>query len=81
MIFSNKIYKIIDGQNVSLSAESESALNLYIYNKSLKKYQISTISERSCVFCKEFNGQKIIKLSNGKVAIASNDFITITDEN
>lgn len=81
MIFSNKIYKIIDGQNVSLSTENENTLNLYIYNKSLKKYQISTISEKICVFCKEFNGQKIIELSNNKIAIASNDFITITDEN
>lgn len=81
MIFSDKIYKIIDGENVSLFSTDNNKLNLYILNKSMKKYIISTNLNANCVFCDNFNGQKIIELNDNFIAIGSNDFITIINKN
>lgn len=81
MIFSNKIHKIIDGENVSLFSTNGNELNLYILNKSLKMYIISTNSNLNCVFSNNYNGQKIIELNDNFIAIGSNDFITIMNKN
>ncbi len=80
MIFSNKIFKILSGGNISLYAESNNSLNLYIRNKSLKKYKISIVLNRDCVFLKEYNYSKIIQLNPTTLSIASNGFITIANE-
>lgn len=82
MIFSNKIFKIVNGENVSLYPENEESLILYINDKILKKYRISTISNRNCVFIRSYNYKKIIQINNEKLGIASNGYITIeTEEN
>lgn len=81
MIFSNKVYKIIDGENVSLFAQDENSLFLYIYDKSLKKYRISENLNKNCVFCKNYNYKKIIQLDINNLAACSNGYITITNEN
>ena len=36
MIFSNKIYKIINGQNATLFEKDENTLNLFLFDKTLK---------------------------------------------
>lgn len=81
MIFSDKIFKIISGDNVSLYATSSEDIYLYLYNKLTKKYKILINSNRNCVFCDNYNAQKVIELGNDILAIGSNDFITIMDKN
>ena len=80
MIFSDNIYKIIDGKNVSLYANTINNLKLFIRNKSLKEYDILINLNRNCVFCREFNYSKIIQLNQNTLSIASNGYITIADE-
>lgn len=79
MIFSDKIYKIIDGKNVTLFAKDNSTLNIYLYNKSLKMYEISTILNRNCVFSKSYNFKKIIQLNN-TLFCGSNGYINLDYE-
>lgn len=81
MIFSDKIFKIIDGENVSLYAEEDDKLNLYIFDKSLKYYRISTNLNRNCVFSKNFNYNKIIQLNQDNLCVASNGYITLLNKN
>ena len=80
MIFSNNIYKIIDGNNVSLYADSINNLKLYIHNKTLKQYDILINSNNNCVFSKEYNYSKIIQLNPSILSIASNGYITTINE-
>ena len=80
MIFSNKIYKIVDGINPTLFQENENILNLYIYNKSTKKYQIQLKDKRNCVFLNQYNYKKIIQLDNKTSCVCNNNFITISNE-
>ena len=42
MIFSNKIYRLDSGKNISMYATSNNKLNLYLYKKSMNLYDIST---------------------------------------
>lgn len=81
MIFSDKIYKITSGENVSLYADENDRMNLYIFNKSLKNYQISTILNRNCVFCKDYNYSKIIQINTNTICVASNGYITLLNKN
>lgn len=81
MIFSDKIFKIIDGENVSLYAKEDDELNLYIFDKSLKFYRISTNLNRNCVFSKNLNYNKIIQLNKNNLCVASNGYITLLNKN
>jgi hypothetical protein len=80
MIFSNKIYKINDGQNPTLFQQDKDTLNLFLYNKSLKKYKISTNNKKNCVFSDEYNYKKIIQLSNTAYCPCNEEFITKINE-
>ena len=62
MIFSNKIFKITSGKNATLFQKDENTLNLYLFDKTLKKYNILLNNKKNCVFVKEFDYQKIIQL-------------------
>lgn len=81
MIFSSKIYKIVDGKNISLFADENDKLNLFIFNKSMKYYQISIISDRNCVFIKNYNYEKIIQLNSNSFCLGSNGYITLKSKN
>lgn len=80
MIFSNKITRIVDGKNASLFCDDKNTEFVYILNKSLKKYKILSNLNRNCVFCDNYNAQKIIELNNNNLAVCSNDFITILNK-
>lgn len=80
MIFSNKIYKINNGTNATLFAENSDILNLYLYNKTLKKYQIQLNNNKNCVFIKQYNHRKIIQLNTNTICPCINGFITIEKE-
>ena len=62
MIFSSKIYKIESGKNVSTYAPNENELFLYLHNKTLNLYNISTNNKLNCVFINKTNHHKIIQL-------------------
>ena len=81
MIFSNKIYKILDGKNPTLFQQDKDVMNLYIFNKTLRKYQILINNKKNCVFSKIYNYNKIIQVDNNNYYTCSGDFITKTDEN
>lgn len=81
MIFSKRIYKLIDGVNPTLFQEDENVLNLYIFNKSLKKYRILAKDKTNCVFIKHFNFEKIIQLDNNILCPYNKNHITIINEN
>lgn len=80
MIFSNKIYKIIDGKNPTLFQETKDVLNLYIFNNSLKKYQILSNVKTNCVFSKQFNYDKLIQISDEIYCPCNGEFITKINE-
>lgn len=80
MIFSEKIQKIIDGENATLFAKDENTLNLYICNNPLKKYDISIKINKNCVFSKMYNYKKIVKLNQNTICPCSNGYITIQKE-
>lgn len=80
MIFSDRIFKIINGKNISLYADDIDVLNLYIHNKNTKLYKILLNSNKNCVFSKEYNYSKIIQLNSNTLSIASNGYITLVNE-
>lgn len=81
MIFSSKIYKILNGENATLYSEDDNSLLLYIFDKSLKNYRISLDLNRNCVFLKSFNYKKIIQLNQNQLCLASNGYITLSNSN
>ena len=81
MMFSNKIYKINNGKNATLYYNDNNSLNLYLFDKSLKLYNILIDKNMNCVFLKNFNYEKIIQLNNNTICPCNNKFITITNEN
>lgn len=81
MIFSDKIFKIVDGKNATLYKNNQDELNLYIFDKSMKKYVISEISNRNCVFSKILKYDKVMELDDNLLAVCCNDFITIIGAN
>ena len=80
MIFSNKIYKIINGSNGTLYSHSKDELTLYIHNNSLRKYKILNNLNKNCVFIKEYNYKKIIQINDDLLGLASNGYITTNKE-
>jgi len=80
MIFSNKIYKIINGQNATLFAKDENILNLYLFDKTLRKYEISLKDNKNCVFINESNYEKIMQLNENNYCVCSNGYLTVTNE-
>ena len=80
MIFSNKIFKITSGKNATLFQKDENTLNLYLFDKTLKKYNILLNNKKNCVFVKEFEYQKIIQLNNETLCICNNNYITTINE-
>ena len=80
MIFSDKIYKINSGTNVSLYAKDVNTLSLFLLDKTLKTYDILINSDKKCVFSNMYQYKKIIKLNQKQVCPCSNSFITLCDE-
>ena len=80
MIFSDKIYKINSGTNVSLYAKDNNTLLLYLFDKTLKSYDILINSDKKCVFSNIYEYKKIIKLNQNHIGPCSNSFITLCQE-
>lgn len=80
MIFSDKIFKINNGKNVTLFKSTNNSLSLYLFDKTLKKYDILINNNMNCVFSKEYNYEKIIQLNDKTLCLCSNKFITIKNE-
>ena len=41
MIFSKKIYKLVSGKNLTLYSEGENNFSVFVFNKTVKKYNVS----------------------------------------
>ena len=81
MIFSNKIFKINDGKNPTLFQSDDNNLTLFIFNKTLKQYNIPTNNKINCVFLKEFSYKKIIQITDNIYCPCNNEFITKINKN
>ena len=81
MIFSERIYKIINGNNPSLFTNKTDSLDLFIFDKSLKKYAISLDLNRKCVFIDDYNYKKLIQLNDNLYCVCYNDFISLVNKN
>lgn len=81
MIFSQKIHKVTNGINSTLYPLDKNNLTLFTLNKSLKKYNISLISNRNCVFVEEYNYQKLIQVTPNIICFAGNSYISKKDIN
>ena len=76
MIFSNKFYKIENGNNPSLDINKDDIF-VYLFNKTLNLYQFSRFSNPFCTFINNNNAQKVIKLNHKYTCLFRNDNITI----
>ena len=79
MIFSNKIYKLEDGINISLFPSDSNTIEFYLLNNSLKKYSILLNQRNNCIFEKEYNYSKLIKLNQSAICPCLNGYITLTN--
>lgn len=78
MIFSNKIYKISSGNNLSLFAEDSNNLSLYIFNKQVNKKNISFDDGLKCTDLNEKqNYNMLIKLNNEHSVICFDKNISV----
>ena len=77
MIFSNKIFKIDNGINITLYANNADELLIFLYNKSLNLYQFNTKSKEYCAFLKKYNYKKMIKLNQEYICICHGEDIQI----
>ena len=81
MIFSNKIYRLDSGKNISMYAISENELNLYLYKKSMNLYDISINNKLNCTFFNKSNHHKVIKLNNKHSCVCyGNEMMVIENE-
>lgn len=65
MIFSNRIYKISSGKNISLFANSSDKLTMYIFKNLIEEKQIDLSSTITCKNILAQHGyNKVIKLNN-----------------
>ena len=81
MIFSSKIYKINSGKNVTLFQNEDNKLRLYLFDKSLKLYDILLNKSKNCVFINQFNYKKIIQLNTETICPCNNGYISLNNEN
>ena len=82
MIFFYFLYKIESGTNISMFAENQNNLNIYLYSTNLKKYNISLTNEKKLTFIKSFNYSKIIKLNQTAFCPCLSSYISLAyDEN
>jgi len=79
MIFSSKIYRLEKGNNVSLYALNDNELNLYLHDKSLNLYRISTNFKMNCSFLNNSNHHKIIKLNDRHSCVCYGDDMVIVE--
>lgn len=78
MIFSNTIYKIPNGKNISLFFNSDNDFDLYVFSNNTKKYNISYSSILKCIYTNEnFNYNSVIKLNENHSCCAFDDNMSI----
>ena len=80
MIFSNNIYKIVDGYNISLYAKDNSNLYLYLFSNELDKYNILINQNKTTLLLDKFNYKKVIKLNQNTTCISSEGFSTLIND-
>lgn len=78
MIFSNKIYKIENGTNLSININNDEMF-VFSYKKSHNLYCFSKYSNPFCSFLKEIDCDKIVILNNKYSCLFRNDYITIKE--
>ena len=81
MIFSDKIFKINNGKNISLHALDVDHMGIFLYNKTLRQYIFSVNNKKNCVFEKEYNHEKIIQVNDETYFVCNNGFISQVNKN
>ena len=82
MIFSNKIYKISSGSNVSLFANENNNLDLYLFNKNIKKYNLIYSNILKCLKTDtELSYNAVIPLNDNYICVCfDNNMTVLTNE-
>lgn len=78
MIFSNKLNKISSGKNITLFATSNNNLELYLFNKNIKKKNLIYSNILKCISTNEsFSYNYLCKLENGLMCVCHDDNMSI----
>jgi len=78
MIFSNKIYKISSGKNISLFAEDENNIKMYLYKDFVFKKNISLNNSIRCEdLGKKLSYNKVIKINDNHSCICFDKNISV----
>lgn len=82
MIFSNRVYKIPSGKNLSFYAENTQKVSMTIFKNLTEKKEIDFSSGVKCLSLPvTFDYNKVIKLSNSHNLICLDKYISIVDNN
>ncbi len=82
MIFSNKIYKLASGKNVSIYAEDYNTMSMFICGEKISKRKIIFSEIVRCVRTqtKLLEGNVIKKINNNHLCICKDETITVVNE-
>ena len=82
MIFSNRIYKIASGKNISLYAENEDEMIMFVFKELTEKKLIDFKPVLKCSnHSKKFGYNKIIKLNSLHNLVCLNKNMSIVKNN
>ncbi len=82
MIFSNKIYKIASGKNVSLYANNDNSMIMYYYNEKISKRNIIFAEIVRCVMSStSLEGKFAKKINDGHIFICQDESMSVINEN
>lgn len=78
MIFSNKIYKISSGKNISLFAEDENTMTLYVNDNKIKKRKIIFSGILRCLNkSTNIDGSYVKKINQNHTFVCHDDNILV----
>lgn len=82
MIFSNKVYKLASGKNVSLYAENDKTMSMFFYNDKPCKRKILFSEIVRCVKTKEPQpeGTYIKKINDSHLFVCKDEIVAVIDE-
>ena len=83
MIFNNKLYKITNGKNISLFANSENEMLMFVFTDITRKYIISKNNKlfRCLLSGDSYTYNYVAKLNNNHLCVALDNNMSIIYEN
>lgn len=80
MIFSNEVYKLSSGLNISLFSENANLISLYVFNRITHLKNVDKTKSFRCVNSgKSYNFNKIVKINKTHKAICFDNNISVIE--